>query len=81
MAELATAVVQAYEVEPIQTEQDVSNFVRKMKSVGLVEVLAAMAMGLKDQWRGMNWLQRALDSRPLRPDWRGDLEQLKLRCV
>lgn len=38
VAELATAVAQAYEVEPAQAERDVTNFVREMKSVGLVEV-------------------------------------------
>ena len=40
VAELATAVAQAYEVEPAQAEQDVTNFVSEMKSVGLVEVPA-----------------------------------------
>ena len=40
VAELATAVAQAYEVEPAQAEQDVASFVSEMKSVGLVEVPA-----------------------------------------
>jgi hypothetical protein len=43
--QLAAAVAHAYEVEPAQAEQDVTNFVSEMKSVGLVEapVPAAMA--------------------------------------
>jgi len=43
--QLAVAVACAYEVEPAQAEQDVTNFVSEMKSVGLVEapVPAAMA--------------------------------------
>jgi hypothetical protein len=41
VTELATAVAQAYEVEPARAEQDVTNFVSEMKSVGLVEVPAA----------------------------------------
>jgi hypothetical protein len=41
VAQLAEAVAQAYEVEPAQAEQDVTNFVSEMKSVGLVEVPAA----------------------------------------
>ena len=40
MAELATAVAQTYEVDLAQAEQDVTNFVSEMKSVGLVEVPA-----------------------------------------
>jgi Coenzyme PQQ synthesis protein D (PqqD) len=44
VAELATAVAHACEVEPILTEEDVTNFVMEMKSVGLVEVPAAVAM-------------------------------------
>jgi Coenzyme PQQ synthesis protein D (PqqD) len=44
VAQLATAVAQAYEVEPAQAERDVTNFVNEMKSVGLVEVPAAVAM-------------------------------------
>jgi hypothetical protein len=39
--QLATAVAQAYEVDPAQAERDVTNFVNEMKSVGLVEVPAA----------------------------------------
>jgi hypothetical protein len=41
VAQLATAVAQAYEVELAQAERDVTNFVNEMKSVGLVEVPAA----------------------------------------
>jgi hypothetical protein len=44
VAQLATAVAQAYEVEPARAEQDVMNFVGEMKSVGLVEVPASVAM-------------------------------------
>jgi len=45
VGQLAEAVARAYEVEPAQAEQDVTNFVSEMKSVGLVEapVPAAMA--------------------------------------
>jgi hypothetical protein len=41
VAQLAAAVAEAYEVAPAQAEQDVTNFVSEMKSVGLVEVPAA----------------------------------------
>jgi hypothetical protein len=41
VAQLATAVAQVYEVDPAQAEQDVTNFVSEMKSVGLVQVPAA----------------------------------------
>ena len=44
VAQLATAVAQAYEVEPAQAERDVTSFVNEMKSVGLVEVPASVAM-------------------------------------
>ena len=44
VAQLASAVAQAYEVEPAQAEKDVANFVSEMKSVGLVEVPASVAM-------------------------------------
>ena len=44
VAQLATAVMQAYEVEPAQAERDVASFVNEMKSVGLVEVPASVAM-------------------------------------
>jgi hypothetical protein len=40
VAQLATAVAQAYEVESAQAERDVMSFVSEMKSVGLVEVPA-----------------------------------------
>jgi len=42
--QLATAVAQAYEVEPAQAERDVTHFVSEMKSVGLVEAPASLAM-------------------------------------
>jgi hypothetical protein len=44
LQQLATEVARAYEVEPAVAERDVANFVGEMKSVGLVEVAAAMAM-------------------------------------
>src|SRR5579863_10056198 len=44
VAQLATAVAQAYEVDSAQAERDVTNFVNEMKSVGLVEAQASMAM-------------------------------------
>jgi Coenzyme PQQ synthesis protein D (PqqD) len=44
VAELATAVAEQYEVDPAQAEHDVTEFVGEMKSVGLVEVPAAMLM-------------------------------------
>jgi hypothetical protein len=44
VAQLATAVAEAYDVEPARAEQDVTNFVSEMKSVGLVEVPASVAM-------------------------------------
>jgi hypothetical protein len=44
VAELAKAVAQAYEVEPALAERDVTNFVSEMKSVGLVEVPANVAI-------------------------------------
>ncbi len=44
VSELATAVADEYEVAPVQAEHDVTEFVNEMKSVGLVEVPAALAM-------------------------------------
>jgi hypothetical protein len=44
LGQLATEVARAYEVEPAVAERDVANFVGEMKSVGLVEVAATMAM-------------------------------------
>ncbi len=44
VAELAMAVAQEYEVEPAQAERDVEAFVDEMKSVGLLEVPAPLAM-------------------------------------
>jgi hypothetical protein len=44
VGQLAAAVAQAYEVEPAQAEQDVTNFVSEMKSVGLVEAPVPVAM-------------------------------------
>jgi hypothetical protein len=51
VGQLAAAVAQAYEVEPAQAEQDVTNFVSEMKSVGLVEAPSASSNGggLKDR--------------------------------
>jgi hypothetical protein len=43
MAELAAAT-REYEVEPGRTERDLAQFVNDMKAVGLVEVLASVAM-------------------------------------
>jgi len=42
--ELAAAVAQEYEVDPVQAECDVTNFVNEMKAVGLVEVPSPVAM-------------------------------------
>jgi Coenzyme PQQ synthesis protein D (PqqD) len=42
--ELATAVAGEYEVEFAQAEIDVREFVTEMKSAGMVEAAAAMAM-------------------------------------
>jgi hypothetical protein len=44
VAQLAAAVSLVYEVEPRQAEQDVKNFVSEMKSVGLVEDPAVLAL-------------------------------------
>ena len=44
VGQLAEAVAQEYDVEPAQAEQDVTNFVGEMKSVGLVEAPAFVAM-------------------------------------
>ena len=44
VAQLATAVAQAYEVDPVQVHQDVTDFVSEMKAVGLVEAPASIAM-------------------------------------
>jgi len=44
LAELAAAVYQEYEVEPVQAERDVTQFVGEMTGVGLVEVPASVAM-------------------------------------
>jgi len=46
VTQLATAVAQAYEVDPAQAERDVTNFVSEMKSVGLVEVQAAASAAM-----------------------------------
>jgi hypothetical protein len=47
VTQLADAIAEAYAVDAAQAEQDVTNFVSEMKSVGLVEVpavaLTAMA--------------------------------------
>ena len=44
VAQLAAGVVQGYEVEPAQAERDVEAFVDEMKAVGLVDVVAPVAM-------------------------------------
>ncbi len=44
VAQLATAVAEAYEVDRARAERDVTDFVSEMKSAGLVEVPAAVAM-------------------------------------
>jgi hypothetical protein len=44
VAELAIAIAREYEVEAEQAERDVAEFVGEMKTVGLVELPAAMAM-------------------------------------
>jgi coenzyme PQQ synthesis protein D (PqqD) len=44
VAELVTAVAEAYEVDLARAERDVTDFVSEMKSAGLVEVPAAVAM-------------------------------------
>jgi coenzyme PQQ synthesis protein D (PqqD) len=44
VAQLATAVAEVYEVDRVRAQRDVTDFVSEMKSVGLVEVPAAVAM-------------------------------------
>jgi len=44
VAELATTVAQAFEVELERADRDVAEFLDEMKAVGLVAVTAAMAM-------------------------------------
>jgi hypothetical protein len=44
VSELTTAVVDEYEVDQATAMRDVTDFVREMKSVGLVEVPASMPM-------------------------------------
>ncbi len=44
LSELAAAVADEYEVDHLQAERDVADFVQEMKSVGLVEVPVAVAM-------------------------------------
>lgn len=44
IAQLAEGVAQEYEVDAGQAERDVASFVSEMKSVGLVEVPASVAM-------------------------------------
>jgi hypothetical protein len=41
---LCAAVAKHYEIDPVQSERDVTAFVSEMKSVGLVEVPALSAM-------------------------------------
>jgi glucan biosynthesis protein len=42
--EMAAAVAAEYNVDLVQAERDVNEFVNEMRGVGLVEVLAALAM-------------------------------------
>jgi hypothetical protein len=42
-AELAMAIAEEYDVETVQAERDVTEFVREMKAVGLVEAAASTA--------------------------------------
>ena len=42
--QLAAEVAQQYEVDPVQAERDVTDFVGEMKAVGLVDVPASVAM-------------------------------------
>ena len=44
LAQLAAEVAEAYEVDHTRVEQDVTKFVSEMKSVGLVEVPASIAI-------------------------------------
>jgi Coenzyme PQQ synthesis protein D (PqqD) len=44
VSDLASAVAQEYEVDPVQAERDVTEFVSEMKAVGLVEVSVPVAM-------------------------------------
>ena len=44
LAQLAAEVAEAYEVDHTRVEQDVTRFVSEMKSVGLVEVPASIAI-------------------------------------
>jgi len=44
IAQLAEGVAQEYEVDAAQAERDVASFVSEMKSVGLVEVPASVAV-------------------------------------
>ncbi len=46
VAQLATALAQAYELDPAQAERDVASFVNEMKSVGLVEVPATTVVAM-----------------------------------
>ena len=43
-SQLASAVVQEYDIDVQQAERDVTEFVNELKAVGLVEVPAAFAM-------------------------------------
>jgi hypothetical protein len=44
LAQLTTSIAQAFDVESAQVERDVTNFLIEMRSVGLVEVPAPVAM-------------------------------------
>lgn len=44
VSDLAMAVAEEYEVDPLDAERDVTEFVNEMKAVGLVEASASVAM-------------------------------------
>ena len=83
VAELAAAVARAYEVELARAEQDVTNFVSEMKISwsGRGSGIGGDGGGLKDQWGGKDWQQRARQNRvrcfqTCCRRLEGDLEQL-----
>ena len=44
VSQLAVAMVQEYDVDPLQAERDLESFVGEMKAVGLVEAPASVAI-------------------------------------
>jgi len=44
IAQLAEGVAQEYEVDAVEAERDVANFVSEMKAVGLIEVPVSVAL-------------------------------------